>query len=113
MQILVNLVLILLFLYHPNDGAWVKSISHEAIISKEIYDKVKQALDSRRKSKHYNNKLIISYRGIFTCGICGRIYTPYNRKNHIYLGARCDKSCPNKKRMSQYGFWKIKSVNNL
>ena len=81
-----------------NDGEWVKSISHERIISKEIFDKVGQALGRRRQSKHYNNKLIISYRGIFTCSLCGRVYTPYNRKNHIYLGARCDKSCPNKKK---------------
>ena len=78
-----------------NDGEWKKSISHEALVTKELADKVIQALKGRRTSKHYNDKLPVSYRGIFTCGLCGRVYTPYFRKKHIYMGARCDKSCPN------------------
>ena len=78
-----------------NDGEWLRSISHEPLVSKELYDKAKQALRARRQSKHYNNKLPISYRGIFTCAECGRTYTPYNKKKHIYLGARCSESCTN------------------
>ncbi len=78
-----------------NDGEWKKSISHEALVTKELADKVIQMLSGRRTSKHYNTKLPVSYRGIFTCGLCGRVYTPYFRKKHIYMGARCDKSCPN------------------
>ena len=81
-----------------NDGEWVKSISHEPLVSKELSDEVKKVLCGRRQSKHYNNKLIVSYRGIFTCAICGRVYTPYFRKKHIYLGARCATSCPNPKK---------------
>ena len=78
-----------------NDGEWKKSISHEALVTKELADKVLEMLSGRRTSKHYSDKLSVSYRGIFTCGLCGRVYTPYFRKKHIYLGARCDKSCPN------------------
>ena len=81
-----------------NDSEWIKSISHGPLVSKELADKVIKALSGRRTSKHYNDKLDVSYRGIFTCAICGRVYTPYYRKNHIYLGARCDKSCPNTKK---------------
>lgn len=81
-----------------NDGEWKKSISHKPLVSKELSDEVKKVLSGRRQSKHYSNKLIISYRGIFDCSICGRVYTPYHRKGYIYLGARCDKSCPNTKK---------------
>ena len=81
-----------------NDGEWVKSISHEPLVSKELVDEVKKVLNGRRQSKHYSDKLIVSYRGIFTCAICGRVYTPYFRKKHIYLGARCATSCPNPKK---------------
>lgn len=78
-----------------NDGQWVKSASHEAIVSQALFDRVQQKLARRRTSIHYSKKLPLPFRGFLRCGSCDRIYTPYEQKGHIYFGARCDRACPN------------------
>ena len=80
------------------NGQWVSSISHKALISTDIFSKVQTALNSKRTSVSYDKKLMYPYRGVFRCGCCMRVYTPYMRKGIIYYGARCDHECQNSTR---------------
>lgn len=77
-----------------NDGSWVPSTSHEALVSEALFERVQVKLGRRRTSVHYDAKLSLPFRGLVRCG-CGRVYTPYEQKGHVYLGARCDRSCSN------------------
>jgi len=81
-----------------NNKQWVKSNSHQAIFSLELAQKIDEVLKRKRTSKHYDKKLPLCHRGTFTCSICGRVYTPYLTKGHLYLGAHCKRDCPNTKR---------------
>lgn len=81
-----------------NDGEWVQSISHKPLVDSVVADKARRALGGKRTSKHYSKKLPLAYRGLFYCTLCGRVYTPYVQKGHVYMGARCLKHCQNPKR---------------
>lgn len=74
------------------------SVSHEPLISDELFYRVKEVLKSKKVSVHYVEKQYFSYRGMVRCADCGRVYTPYEQKGIHYYGARCDKACPNTKR---------------
>lgn len=80
-----------------NGGAWVKSNSHEALVSTALFERVQAKLARRRTSVHYDKKLDYLFRGFLRCR-CGRVYTPYEQKGITYYGARCDRSCPNRKK---------------
>jgi len=80
-----------------NDGQWVKSNSHKALVSNEVFERVQAKLDRRRTSVHYDKKLDHLFRGFVRCE-CGRVYTPYEQKGITYYGARCDRTCPNPKK---------------
>ncbi len=82
-------------LTHGNNGAWVESTAHKALVSRELFDDAGMALDKHRVSIHYANKIPHAYRGRVRCGDCGRVYTPYIRKGIHYLYSRCPKTCPN------------------
>jgi DNA invertase Pin-like site-specific DNA recombinase len=57
--------------------------SHEAIISKDDFNKVQKLL-SERENKYYNKKCNkAAFRSVIKCGICGRIYKR-KRNNGIY-----------------------------
>ena len=81
-----------------NDGEWIRSISHEPLVSSELAEKARRALGGKRTSKHYCKHLPMPYRGIFYCSLCGRVYTPYLQKGHVYMGARCLEHCVNPRR---------------
>ena len=58
-----------------NDGAWVPSMSHKAIIPRELFDKVQIALRNKRTSAHYIGVIDHPLRGLIHCGTCGsRLY---------------------------------------
>jgi site-specific DNA recombinase len=83
-----------------NNGVYVNSISHEALVDENLFYRVQNILNTKKVSVHYKNKLYYPYRGLIRCAHCGRVYTPY--KNKIkqieYYGARCVKNCHNTKR---------------
>lgn len=80
-----------------NGRTWVRSASHEALISHELFDRVQENLRRRRTSVRYERKLLQPFRGFVRC-ICGRLYSPYVKKGIVYYGARCDRSCPNRRK---------------
>jgi len=92
-----------------NERKWVKSVSHEALISQELFDKVQQMLRTKRVSIHYVKKLDFAYRGLVRCKECNRVYTPYEQKGINYYGARCLQGCCNQKRSINDTFIKVES----
>lgn len=78
-----------------NDGTYVPSNSHVALVTEELFNKVGQALDKKRTSIHYTNKLDLPNRGFVRCDECTRAYTPYVRKGILYFNARCRPTCSN------------------
>jgi site-specific DNA recombinase len=87
-----------------NGGAWVKSTSHEALITEDLFNRVQAVLRKKNKSVHYANVLDYPLRAMVRCGVCGRIYTPYPKKGIMYYGARCSAGCVNPKRSFNFAF---------
>ena len=83
---------------HGNDGEWIKSTAHEALVALSLFEDVQRVLTKRKVSVHYVEKLSLAYRGKVRCSGCGRVYTPYTKKGISYLYSRCPKTCPNKAR---------------
>ena len=79
-----------------NNREYVTSMSHKALISDEVFNKVQEALKRKRVSVHYTEKIDLPDRGLVRCADCGRAYTPYMKKGIQYFNARCKLSCPNK-----------------
>ena len=78
-----------------NDGTFIKSISHEPLISEELFYSVQSKLSKKSKSVHYDKPLEFPYRNLFRCGDCERIYTPYPKKGNLYVNSKCKVGCPN------------------
>lgn len=78
-----------------NDGRYVHSNSHKALISIELFESVQRILKKRKISVHYIKRLDHPMRGILRCDDCGRVYTPYPKKGILYLGCRCRNGCTN------------------
>lgn len=87
-----------------NDGDWIKSTSHERLISDELFNEVQKQLNKKNKSAHYVKHLEHPLRGVVRCGICKRVYTPYTQKGITYYGARCSKDCPNRTKSFNFAF---------
>lgn len=81
-----------------NDGTYVLSTSHEALVSDELFNRVQEILKERKVSKHYVEKIDHPLRGLVRCAYCKRVYTPYEKKGILYFNARCLKGCANKKK---------------
>lgn len=62
------------------DGKYITSISHEAIVDDELFEKVQLVLKKKKVSVHYVEKLDELLRGFVRCSECGRVYTPYTKK---------------------------------
>ena len=87
-----------------NDGEWVDSTSHEALIPDDLFYVVQGVLRKKKVSKHYKDKLYFAYRGLIRCGECQRVYSPYMQKGIAYYGARCVAGCKNKNRNINDGY---------
>ncbi len=87
-----------------NEGSWMPSISHEAMIPDDLFNRVQEQLRKRNKSAHYAEFLDHPLRGLVHCAICERVYTPYLKKGIIYYGARCDRNCANPTKSFNFGF---------
>jgi site-specific DNA recombinase len=74
---------------------YVRSVSHEALISDELFRQVQDRLKKKKVSLHYPVKLELPMRGLVRCGDCQRVYTPYLQKGIQYFSARCAAGCSN------------------
>jgi site-specific DNA recombinase len=81
-----------------NDGVYIPSKSHKALISEDLFYKVQNQLNSKRVSTHYKDTLYRPYRGLIRCTEHLRVYSPYEQKGIDYYGLRCVKGCTNKNR---------------
>jgi DNA invertase Pin-like site-specific DNA recombinase len=87
-----------------NDNNYIRSISHEALVSDELFNSVQLMLRQKKVSMHYTEKLELPLRGLVRCADCGRVYTPYLQKGIQYFGARCAPSCSNPKKSFNISF---------
>ena len=78
-----------------NDGEYVSSNSHQALVTEELFNKAQEVLNKKRISVHYTEKLDLPDRGLIRCTECGRVYTPYMKKGIQYFNARCQPGCSN------------------
>jgi site-specific DNA recombinase len=76
-------------------GEYIPSKSHRPLISKELFQKVQRVLKEKKICVKYLNRLEYPLRGVLRCGTCKRVYTPYEKKKHIYYGCRCISGCNN------------------
>lgn len=74
---------------------YIPSASHEALVSKQLFLKMQEALKSKRVSVEYTKKLNLPYRGLFTCTHCGRCYSLHLRRGNVYFWSQCPTTCPN------------------
>ncbi len=81
-----------------SNGEFIPSKSHEALVSKKLFEQVQGLLNKKNKSVHYIERLDYPMRGLVHCKVCGRVYTPYEKKGITYFGSRCARDCPNKKK---------------
>jgi len=86
------------------NGTWVRSTSHEALISEELFNTVQKMLRTRNTSAHYLDRLPHPLRGVVRCAGCRRLYTPYMQKGITYYGARCDERCTNPMKSCNFDF---------
>ncbi|MBK7764491.1 MAG: recombinase family protein [Bacteroidetes bacterium] len=78
-----------------NNGGYLKSNSHEPLISEELFERVQQILKKKTVSIHYSDVITYPYRGLIRCYTCMRVYTPYSKKGHQYYRCRCQVNCNN------------------
>jgi len=81
-----------------SSGIWIPSVSHDALVDDDLFEKVGASLTRRKVSVHFAEKLDHPYRGLVRCDRCNRVYTPYVMKGIRYYGAKCTKDCLNKHR---------------
>ena len=78
-----------------SEGRYIPSISHEALVDEEVFNRVQAVLKKKQTSIHYTEKLDQPLRGIVRCAHCERVYTPYTKKGIQYYNSRCTKDCQN------------------
>ena len=82
---------------------------HEAIISREDYDKVQEICNSRSAKKPTGRKIMnkFTFSGFFRCGFCGKVYTKkslYKKRpawDCISVAKNGRQYCPNSKLMHE------------
>lgn len=82
--------------YNVHHGQLVKSTSHQPLISHDLFYKVQGMLKKKKQVVHYPQHKFHIYRGLLVCGGCGRSYSPYVKKGHVYY------RCPCKKRVLEH-----------
>lgn len=87
-----------------SEKRFIPSISHEALVDDELFNRVQAILKKKQTSIHYTEKLDQPLRGIVRCAHCERVYTPYIKKGIQYYNARCTKDCPNKNKNINFAF---------
>jgi site-specific DNA recombinase len=87
-----------------NDGAWVPSTSHQALVSEQVFRLVQDQLHRRNTSAHYVSTIDYPLRRAIRCATCYRVYTPYAKKGITYYGARCARPCANPRKSFNFDF---------
>lgn len=87
-----------------NESLWVRSVSHEALVSDQLFNQVQARLRGRQKSVHYAKVVDLPLRRLIRCADCGRVYTPYTQKGIVYYGARCAAGCANSLKSINFDF---------
>lgn len=64
-----------------NGQLYASDVQHDALISKELFDKVQLVLKNKQKSKRQHNNF--AYTGFIKCA-CGSAITAIQKKGHIY-----------------------------
>ncbi|MEQ9180462.1 MAG: recombinase family protein [Nitratireductor sp.] len=77
------------------DGQYIVSSSHEPLVGAAVFAEVQRALKRKTVSAHYAEHADLPFRGFVRCAKCGRAYSPYLKKGHVYFGARCAYGCDN------------------
>ena len=68
--------------------------SHQPIITKQLFDEVQKVHSAKRKTRVKKDLLPFAFRGVFTCGECGRMVTAERKKKPSglkYVYYRCTK----------------------
>ncbi len=78
-----------------NDGEFIKSVSHEALITDTVFERVQSILQMRNISTHYETKKNLALRGKVRCDKCKRAYSPYMKKGIQYFKSTCSVNCTN------------------
>ncbi len=78
-----------------SEGKYIPSNSHQAIVTKKLFEDVQAVLKKKKVIVHYTEKLDQPLRGIVRCEHCGRVYTPYTKKGIQYYNSRCVNGCSN------------------
>lgn len=91
-------------------GEWTEGM-HVPLIDMAMFQKVQQRLKENNLSVKYTDKPFFSYRGLFKCH-CGRVYTPYRKKGHVYYNCRCKSGCLNRHKNVEEGFL-VKGIQSV
>ncbi|MFA6548103.1 MAG: recombinase family protein [Candidatus Magasanikbacteria bacterium] len=78
------------FVYH---GEMYQGV-HEPIISKQLFDKVQTVITSKAKPRKQKKTIDFAFRGLMTCGECGRAITSEKKikpSGKMYVYYRCTK----------------------
>ncbi|MGE0637669.1 MAG: recombinase family protein [Bacteroidia bacterium] len=90
------------------DGTFIKSKSHEPLISKELFYAVQDAFKRKKVSTRYTESIKCPLRGMIRCEECKRVYTPYMKKGIQYFSSRCVTNCENSNKSFNFKFIKEK-----
>lgn len=78
-----------------DDGKLIDSISHDPIVGAELFRIVQSQLKRHTVSARYSENVDLPLRGFVKCRDCGRSFTPYRKKGHVYFGSHCRRDCTN------------------
>ena len=71
---------------------------HQPLIDVRLFQRVQDMLEQRCTSVRYlDGRLYYPYRGLLKC-CCGRAYSPYLKKGHVYYRVICKPGCTNSAR---------------
>ena len=70
---------------------------HPPLIDVETFNTVQRLLDDKCVTVKYMDKEFYTYRDLIRCS-CGRAYSPYRKKGHVYYSSKCQEGCVNAKK---------------
>ena len=89
--------------FYYGDFIWLNKLykgKHTPLISKDLWDKVQEKLNKfgQKEAMAKYNSIVFAYRGLFTCGECGRTMTAEKKikpSGLEFVYYRCTKYCTN------------------
>ena len=68
--------------------------NHEPLIDVRLFNEVQRVMQARCTSLRYDQQKFFTYQGLLRC-VCGRSYSPYEKKGHAYYRSPCKPNCLN------------------